>query len=141
MTASGGVERIVETKYPEGVPPEELAIREINLGTYAFGRAGRCSRRSTRSGREDGERYLTDVVPAPARERRARSATHPTDDVDSAIGVNDRADLTAAEEIAQGRMLGANSPASGVTFVRPRRRGSRPGVEIGADTTIGPGSA
>ena len=32
----GGVERIVETKYPEGVPEEELAIREINLGTYAF---------------------------------------------------------------------------------------------------------
>ncbi len=30
------VERIVETKSTEGVPPEELAIREVNLGTYAF---------------------------------------------------------------------------------------------------------
>ena len=29
-------ERIVETKYTDGVPAEELAIREINLGTYAF---------------------------------------------------------------------------------------------------------
>src|SRR5215207_8954145 len=35
--ADGGVERIVETKHTEGVPPEELAIREINIGTYAFG--------------------------------------------------------------------------------------------------------
>ncbi len=32
----GDVERIVETKYTEGVPPAELAIREINLGTYVF---------------------------------------------------------------------------------------------------------
>ena len=32
----GSVERIVETKDPDGVPPDELAIREINLGTYVF---------------------------------------------------------------------------------------------------------
>src|SRR5919202_169985 len=32
----GSVERLVETKHPERVPAEELAIREINLGTYAF---------------------------------------------------------------------------------------------------------
>src|SRR6266550_3199015 len=34
--ADGSVERIVETKYTEGVAPEELAIREINIGAYAF---------------------------------------------------------------------------------------------------------
>ena len=34
--ADGSVERIVETKVPEGVPEEELAIGEINIGTYAF---------------------------------------------------------------------------------------------------------
>src|SRR5918992_74810 len=32
----GNFERIVETKYIEGVPAEELAIREVNLGTYVF---------------------------------------------------------------------------------------------------------
>src|SRR5436305_5291571 len=32
----GSVERIVETKYPDQVPHDELKIREINIGTYAF---------------------------------------------------------------------------------------------------------
>ena len=34
--AHGDVERIVETKAPGDATPEELAIREINSGTYAF---------------------------------------------------------------------------------------------------------
>ena len=33
---SGDVERIVEAKQPTDATPEELAIREINTGTYAF---------------------------------------------------------------------------------------------------------
>src|SRR3954464_12310373 len=32
----GLVERIVETKYTEGIPAEILAIREVNIGTYVF---------------------------------------------------------------------------------------------------------
>ena len=32
----GDVERIVETKHPGDATPEELAIKEINAGTYAF---------------------------------------------------------------------------------------------------------
>ena len=35
-TATADVERIVETKDTEGLSKEELAIREINLGTYVF---------------------------------------------------------------------------------------------------------
>src|SRR5918995_2676930 len=31
---SGEVERIVETKYPDTVTGDDLAIREVNLGTY-----------------------------------------------------------------------------------------------------------
>ena len=34
--SDGGVERIVETKHPESVPPEILATKEINTGTYCF---------------------------------------------------------------------------------------------------------
>ena len=34
--SDGSVDRIVETKYTEGVAPEELAVREVNLGTYVF---------------------------------------------------------------------------------------------------------
>ena len=45
----GHVERIFETKHTEGLSQEELAVREINLGTYVFD-ANTLSRRSTRSG-------------------------------------------------------------------------------------------
>ena len=34
--ADGDIERIVETKNPGDATPEELAIKEINAGTYAF---------------------------------------------------------------------------------------------------------
>src|SRR3954453_17621928 len=35
-SGDGSVEKIVETKRTEGVPPEILDLREINIGTYAF---------------------------------------------------------------------------------------------------------
>ena len=75
----GVVERIVETKHPEGVPPEELAIREINLGAYAFAGADLLGRARRASDETDGERYLTDVFPV-LRERGRPIAAHPTDD-------------------------------------------------------------
>ena len=34
--AEGGVERVVETKTPGDATPEQLAIREVNTGIYAF---------------------------------------------------------------------------------------------------------
>ena len=48
-TPTATFERIVETKYPEGVPAEILAIREINTGTYAFDGRARSPRRSAAS--------------------------------------------------------------------------------------------
>ena len=79
----GGVERIVETKYPDAVPAEELAIREINLGTYAFEPSALVSALDAVEA-EDGERYLTAAIRilrerdqgdchAPDRRRRRRA--------------------------------------------------------------------
>src|SRR5688572_9464334 len=34
--SDGSVERIFETKYTEGLSKDELAVREVNLGTYVF---------------------------------------------------------------------------------------------------------
>ena len=48
--ADGSVERVVETKAPGDATPEELAIREVNTGIYAFDGgdlARRARRRST----------------------------------------------------------------------------------------------
>ena len=59
--ADGSVERIVETKHPDGVPPEELAIREINIGTYAFDAS-----RAVRRAGPGGHRARRDLPPGRA---------------------------------------------------------------------------
>ena len=99
----GEVERIVETKHAEQVPPEELAIREINLGTYVF-EAPALFDALERVADQNGERFLTGAFPV-LKADGARIATCTTDDLDIAHGVNDRAGLMEAEELAQRRML------------------------------------
>ena len=75
--ATGCVERIVETKPTDGVPEEVLAIREINIGTYVFDGPELVRARSTPSGVEpNGERYLTSVLPDPARARPEDRRSH-----------------------------------------------------------------
>jgi bifunctional UDP-N-acetylglucosamine pyrophosphorylase/glucosamine-1-phosphate N-acetyltransferase len=133
---AGSVERIVETKYPEGVPADELAIREINLGTYAFDPLALVGALDA-VGTEGGERYLTGAIEV-LRERGERIDTHLTDDAGGALGVNDRADLMQAEAVAQGRILERHARA-GVTFLAPETTRVEAEVEIGADTVVGPG--
>src|SRR3954470_10815722 len=61
-SSDGAVERIVETKHTDGVPAEELEIREVNLGTYAFEASELLS--ALGEVRDDrGERYLTGAIP------------------------------------------------------------------------------
>jgi bifunctional UDP-N-acetylglucosamine pyrophosphorylase/glucosamine-1-phosphate N-acetyltransferase len=133
----GSVDRIVETKYPEGVPGEELALREINLGTYAFD-ANSLFDSLEQVGLENGERYLTEVFPVLRKEGKTIAA-HVTDDADAAIGINDRVDLMNAEAAAQRRLIDEHARA-GVTFLQPGTTRVETGVTIGRDTIIGPGT-
>jgi bifunctional UDP-N-acetylglucosamine pyrophosphorylase/glucosamine-1-phosphate N-acetyltransferase len=132
----GSVERIVETKHPDGIPAGELAIREINLGTYAF-EPGTLLEALDAVGAQAGERYLTGAI-AVMRERGGRVATHLTGDPAGALGVNDRADLMQAEAVAQRRILEDHARA-GVSFLQSHTARVEAGVRIGADTVIGPG--
>jgi bifunctional UDP-N-acetylglucosamine pyrophosphorylase/glucosamine-1-phosphate N-acetyltransferase len=134
--ADGSVGRIVETKYPENVSPEELAIREINIGTYAFN-AGDLFAALNEVEEVGGERYLTGVVPI-LRERGLKIAAHPTKDTRSAMGINSRVDLMRVEEVAKGDLIEQHARA-GVTFMLPDTVWIDAGVEIGEDTVIGPG--
>ena len=134
--ADGGVERIVETKHTEGVSPEELAIREINIGTYAF-KARSLFAALDAVGETKGERYLTDVFPL-ILEGGGRIAAHTTTDVSSAMGVNTRADLAAVQDLAQRRVVDALA-ASGVTFESPATASIDATVQIAPDTTIANG--
>jgi bifunctional UDP-N-acetylglucosamine pyrophosphorylase / glucosamine-1-phosphate N-acetyltransferase len=132
----GEVERIVETKDADGVPPEELAIREVNLGTYVF-QAPTVFEGLEQVSSENGERFLTGVFPV-LTANGSRIVTCKTDDLDIAHGVNDRAGLMEAEQLAQRRILEEHARA-GVTFLHPGTTRIEAGVQIGVDTVVGPG--
>ena len=132
----GSVARIVETKNPDGVSAEELAIREINLGTYAFDPGALLSALDAVAA-QGGERYLTGAIQV-MRDRHEHIATHLTHDSGGALGVNDRADLMQAEAVAQMRIL-ERLARDGVTFLQPETTRVEAGVSIGEDTLIGPG--
>jgi bifunctional UDP-N-acetylglucosamine pyrophosphorylase/glucosamine-1-phosphate N-acetyltransferase len=132
----GSVERIIETKTTEGLTEAELAIREVNLGTYAFSVDALFDALDGLP-EEDGERYLTAVF-ARLRERGRHVAVHRTNETRSAIGVNTRASLMEVEALAR-RQLVERHALAGVTFVAPETVQLDADVEIGQDTEIGLG--
>src|SRR3954468_21017047 len=101
-TAEGDVERIVETKSTEGVDPEHLKIREINVGTYVFDARTLLEALDQVAVEPNGERYLTNVFPI-MRANGHRIAAHRTEDTEATMGVNNRADLMAVTRRAQRR--------------------------------------
>jgi bifunctional UDP-N-acetylglucosamine pyrophosphorylase / glucosamine-1-phosphate N-acetyltransferase len=135
--SDGTVDRIYETKYTDGLTPEELSVREINLGAYVFDPQTLFDALDN-VGLEQGERYLTGVFPL-IRAEDGTIAAYMTDDADAALGINDRAGLMAAEEAAQWRII-EDHARSGVTFLQPGTTRVEAGVTIGRDTTVGPGT-
>jgi bifunctional UDP-N-acetylglucosamine pyrophosphorylase / glucosamine-1-phosphate N-acetyltransferase len=132
----GEFQRIVETKDADGVAADELSIREVNLGTYVF-EAPAVFDALERVTNEKGERFLTAVFPL-LGSAGARIVTSKTDDLDISHGVNDRAGLMEAEQLAQQRILEEHA-RSGVTFLHPGTTRVEAGVTIEPDTAIGPG--
>jgi bifunctional UDP-N-acetylglucosamine pyrophosphorylase/glucosamine-1-phosphate N-acetyltransferase len=130
----GLVERIVETKYTEGVPEDVLRIREVNIGTYVFDARALIEALDEVPVEDNGERYLTNVFPI-LRRKGLKIAARATDAVLSAMGVNSRADLMEVTRHAQRRILDAHARA-GVTFTSPDSVAVDKLVEIGADTTV-----
>ncbi len=138
--SSGEVERVVEAKTAGDATPEQLAIREINAGTYAF-QAGPLATALAGLSNDNaqGEYYLPDVFPA-LREAGHSVAAHLADDLAVTMGVNNRADLAAVEAEARRRILEAHMLA-GVTVVDPASTWVDAEVEIAADARIEPGTS
>jgi bifunctional UDP-N-acetylglucosamine pyrophosphorylase/glucosamine-1-phosphate N-acetyltransferase len=137
---SGEVERVVEAKAAGDADPEQLAIREINAGTYAFDAAPLAAALAGLSNdNAQGEYYLPDVFPA-LREAGHTVAAHVAEDFAVTMGVNNRADLAAVEAEARRRILEAHMLA-GVTVVDPGSTWIDAGVEIAADARIEPGTS
>jgi bifunctional UDP-N-acetylglucosamine pyrophosphorylase / glucosamine-1-phosphate N-acetyltransferase len=139
-TADGEFDRIVETKHPEGVPPEILAIREINTNQFAFAPDALTEAiAKLRADNPAGEYYLGDVLPL-IRDAGHRVIAHVTDDLAVNIGVNHRADLARAEAIARERILTGHMLA-GVTIVDPQSTWiDADGTRLTGATRIGQGS-
>ena len=138
--ADGSVERVVETKSPGDASEEELAIREVNTGIFAF--AGGPLLEALEALAPDnaqGELYLPDVLPA-LRRGGHDVAVHAVVGEELLLGINDRADLAAVRVIAQRRIAVAHM-RTGVTIVDPASTVIDLGVEIGRDTVIEPGTA
>ncbi len=128
-TGSGDVERVVEAKAAGDADPGQLAIREINAGTYAFDAAPLAAALAGLSNdNAQGEYYLPDVFPA-LREAGHTVAAHLADDLAVTMGVNNRVDLAAVEAEARRRLLEAHMLA-GVTVVDPGSTWVDAGVEI-----------
>ena len=135
--SDGSVLRVAEAKTAGDATPEELAIREVNTGVYAFDGAALVAALETLdSDNAQGELYLPDVLPA-LRAAGRKVAAHIIGDPDLTHGVDDRVDLAYAQQVAQRRIHEAHMRA-GVTIVDPSSTRIDATVTIGRDTTIEP---
>jgi bifunctional UDP-N-acetylglucosamine pyrophosphorylase/glucosamine-1-phosphate N-acetyltransferase len=130
----GAVARVVERR---DAPPDVAALREINVGVYAFAAAAlRSALARLRPDNRQGEYYLTDVIELLA-EAGEPVETVAVADPSVALGVNDRVELAAAEAILRRRVLEALMLA-GVTVIDPATTYVEAGVEVGEDTVLHP---
>ena len=135
----GNVERVVEAKTPGDATPEELAIREVNAGVYAFdGGHLLAALAELDADNAQGELYLPEVLPRLKAAGKAVAA-HVVGDPALALGVNDRVDLARVRAVAQNRIHERHQRA-GVTIVDPQSTLIDADVEIGEDTVIEPSS-
>lgn len=136
--AGGDFKRIVETKAAGDASAEELEIREVNAGVYAFEAAALLPAldRITNDNAQ-GEYYLPDTLQAIAG-AGGRIAIYTADDPAVMLGINNRADLALVEAEARRRILHSHMLA-GVTVVDPASTWIDAEVRIEPDTTILPG--
>ncbi|MCB0868202.1 MAG: bifunctional UDP-N-acetylglucosamine diphosphorylase/glucosamine-1-phosphate N-acetyltransferase GlmU [Solirubrobacterales bacterium] len=136
----GTIRKIVEAKADGDATREELAIREINSGTYVFdGESLAWALGELSSDNAQGEYYLTDVI-AVMRSRGELVTAHVSKDPAINLGVNNRSDLSVVEAEARQRILERHMLA-GVTIVDPATTWIDAGVTIGQDSRIEPGTS
>jgi len=135
----GSVERVVETKKEGDASPEELQISEVNTGIFAFD-AGALQAALPRLSAENaqGELYLPQVLDILRADGQAVAA-HAVEDQNLVLGVNDRVALAQVRGLAQ-RGINERHMGAGVSIIDPAATVIDVDVEIGADTTIEPGT-
>jgi bifunctional UDP-N-acetylglucosamine pyrophosphorylase/glucosamine-1-phosphate N-acetyltransferase len=133
----GAVERVVETKKDGDASTDELEIREVNSGIYAFD-AGALKAALPRLSAENaqGELYLPQLLDILTADGQA-VATHVVEDHRLVLGVNDRVALAQVRKLAQ-RAIHERHMRAGVSIRDPAATVIDVGVKIGEDTVIEP---
>jgi bifunctional UDP-N-acetylglucosamine pyrophosphorylase/glucosamine-1-phosphate N-acetyltransferase len=132
-----GGERVLAIVEEVSCTPEQLAIKEVNVGVYALDGAWvwHALKRIQPNPRK-GEYFLTDLVEiAVADGREVRAVV--THDEAECIGINTRVDLADAEAVLRQR-INRRHMLAGVTLVDPASTFISSGAEIGQDTVILP---
>ena len=134
--AGGDVSKIVEQK---DASAEELAIQEVNAGTYCFDNAFLFEAlKNVSNDNAQGEYYLPDVIEI-AKNQQATVAAYQTTDADETLGVNDRLALSEAERLMKQR-INREHMKNGVTIIDPLTTYIAPTVTIASDVVIEPGT-
>jgi bifunctional UDP-N-acetylglucosamine pyrophosphorylase / glucosamine-1-phosphate N-acetyltransferase len=130
----GRVREVVEVKR---ATEEQKGISEVNSGVYCFDRSWLWPNLQALPKNASGEYYLTDLVGV-ASSQGCKIATV-RGPLDETIGINDRVQLAAAENLMRQRVLERHMYA-GVTIIDPATTYIDADVEIGTDTIILPGT-
>lgn len=134
--AEGDVARIVEQK---DANEEELAVSEINTGTYCFDNQSLFKAlKNVSNENSQGEYYLPDVIEILKGQNEKISAFQ-TGKFEETLGVNDRVALSQAEKIMKKR-INEQHMRNGVSIIDADNTYIEPGVTIEQDVTILPGS-
>jgi bifunctional UDP-N-acetylglucosamine pyrophosphorylase / glucosamine-1-phosphate N-acetyltransferase len=136
LSDEGGLHAIREAR---DCSAEELMVCDVNAGFYRVDGALLFEGlRQLRSDNDQGEYYLTDLV-SYARSQGMSVGYHlfEGEEADALEGVNDRADLAAAEERVQ-RGLRRAAMNAGVTLIDPSRVYLHERVQLAPDVTIEP---
>lgn len=129
------VAKIVEDK---DTSTEEKMIREINTGTYCFNNELLFDAlKQVDNHNAQGEYYLPDVLTI-LKDAGHEIVAYVLDDMDEALGVNDRIALSEATRIMRDRINRLHMQ-NGVTLIDPASTYIEPNVTIGSDTVIEPG--
>lgn len=132
----GSVQRIVEHK---DASEEERRVQEINTGIFCFDNQKLFSALSqVNNNNVQGEYYLPDVIEI-LKEQDEIISAYLTPDAEDGMGVNDRVQLSQAEQILRKR-INEQHMRAGVSIIDPNSTYIEAEVIIGADTVLQPGT-
>ena len=129
----GTVQAVIEEA---AATPEQLSIRELNVGAYCFSSDWLWDALRHIPLSKKGEYYLTDTVELAANAGLPIQALVSAD-LTEIIGINTRVHLAEAEAAMRMR-INRSHMLAGVTIIDPAVTYIEPGVTIGQDTVIWP---